>query len=304
MTGATVRLAAVLGCIALATSRLGLVAHELGGHGGMALLLGGVVTQVKLFWFAGGWIRYRLDAGEAGLLAVTVAGMAVEVVLGGILWLAVRGRTLGARLVRGAGAALVIHATWYFATGAWHGYGDGTLLYRDLGDARWPAAIAVAAVGCAMAYAVARWLAGAVAATVASRGRVVAAVALALGCNAALFVGERVVRSDAVYADTMRREDERVVERELRAWQAREVAAGAAVDDRAVAVEQQRLEDDNRQFPFRWVFAAALVAALAAGVRRSPREPAGDIPPQLVIRSAAVAAAATALVIALAVALG
>src|SRR5580692_2579173 len=126
MTGATVRLAAVLGCIALATSRLGLVAHELGGHGGMALLLGGEVTQVKLFWFAGGWIRYRIDTGEAGLLAITVAGMAVEVVIGGILWLTVRGGTLGARLVRGAGGALVIHATWYFATGAWHGYGDGT----------------------------------------------------------------------------------------------------------------------------------------------------------------------------------
>src|SRR5579884_945516 len=115
MTGATARLSVVLACVALATSRLGLVLHELGGHGGMALALGGSITEVKLFWFAGGWIRYRVDTGATGLLAIACGGMAIETVLGLALWLGVRGTTLGSRLVRAAGGAVLVHASWYFA---------------------------------------------------------------------------------------------------------------------------------------------------------------------------------------------
>src|SRR5450432_4754623 len=54
-----IRLTALLLAVALATSRLGLLAHELVGHGGTTLLVGGRVTDVQLFWFAGGWIRYQ-----------------------------------------------------------------------------------------------------------------------------------------------------------------------------------------------------------------------------------------------------
>jgi hypothetical protein len=110
MTGATVRLAAVLGCVALAASRLGLVAHELAGHGGAVTVLGGTVAAVRLFWFAGGWVSYHVETSEAGLLAIALAGMATEAVIGGVLWLTVSGRTLGARLVRAAGGAAIVHA--------------------------------------------------------------------------------------------------------------------------------------------------------------------------------------------------
>src|SRR4051794_38248259 len=71
------RLAGLLACIALATSRMGLIGHELLGHGGMALALGGHVDQVQLFWFAGGWIRYHLSAPSQGAtLAIAMAGIA------------------------------------------------------------------------------------------------------------------------------------------------------------------------------------------------------------------------------------
>jgi hypothetical protein len=299
MTGATARLAAVLGCVALATSRLGLVLHELGGHGGVALALGGTITEVKLFWFAGGWIRYSVDTGTAGLLAITCGGMAIETLVGVSLWLGARGRALGARLVRGAGGGVLVHASWYFATGTWHGYGDGTLLYRELGDARWPAAIAGALLGCTAAFATARWLFGAVVATVARRRQLALALACAVGLNAGLFLGERLVRTDVVYAQAMQREDQRVVTRELVRWQVEQHQAGVQVDEAQLAAKQQALEDENRQFPFRWIYAIALFGAILAGAHRSTRQDRAVIAGRLVVAAAGIATAATALVIAL-----
>ena len=112
-----VRLAVLLACVALATSRLGLLAHELVGHGGTALAVGAHVVQVRLFWFAGGWIRYVGVPSPAAALAIAMGGIAVELALGTALVLAVRGESLGRRILRGVGAALILHATWYLATG-------------------------------------------------------------------------------------------------------------------------------------------------------------------------------------------
>jgi len=67
----TFRLAALLACVALATSRLGLIGHELVGHGGVALAAGATDLEVQLFWFAGGWIRYQLAESS---LAASLAG--------------------------------------------------------------------------------------------------------------------------------------------------------------------------------------------------------------------------------------
>ena len=82
-----------------------------------------------------------------------MGGIAVELVLRTAL--RARGAwrdTLGRRIVRGVGAALVLHASWYLATGAFSGFGDGVLLYRELGAARVPVAIGAGLVTCAAAY--------------------------------------------------------------------------------------------------------------------------------------------------------
>src|SRR5450432_3773037 len=150
---AVLRLAGLLALVALATSRIGLLAHELLGHGGAALAVGADVTEVQLFWFAGGWIRYHLPgAPMASALVIAMGGIAVELACGTLLAVAARGTTLGRRLVRGIGAALVVHGSWYLATGAWHGYGDGVQLYHVLGNARYPVAIAAGLVTCASGY--------------------------------------------------------------------------------------------------------------------------------------------------------
>ncbi len=269
------RLAGLLAAVALATSRLGLLAHELIGHGGTALAVGGQVTAVQLFWFAGGWIRYHFPAppGTAALLAIAMGGVAVEVVCGAALWLAVRGDGLGRRLLRAVGAVLVVHATWYFATGAWHGYGDGQLLRQELGTHRFAVAIAAGAVTCACGFAAARAIVGPLAATL-TRHRLAGLAIAALvagGLHAGLAAGELHVRHDVTYQQVMQPERERLVERDLSRWAAYERTHGGAVTDADRAAEQARLEREHHEFPFAWLLGACAVLAIGAGAWRSWR---------------------------------
>lgn len=269
------RLASLLACVALATSRLGLIGHELVGHGGTALALGGTIDQVQLFWFAGGWIRYHLAApSEPAALAIAMAGIALEFVTGCVLWFAARGETLGRRVTRGIGCALALHASWYLATGAFHGFGDGLILYRMLGSWRAPVAIAAGLVTAAAGYLGAREVLGALAGTLSGSrkarlaGTIVAAV-LAAGTHAALTAGELAARSDPTYAQTMQPERERVVARELADWQAVQAQQGVEVTQEQKRVEEKRLTRVHRPFPFVPLLAIATGLAILAGAWRT-----------------------------------
>jgi len=287
-----VRLAVLVAFVALATSRLGLVAHELVGHGGMALAVGARILEVRLFWFAGGWIRYVGAPGLAAVLAISMAGIAVELVAGTALWLAVRGDSLGRRIVRGIAAALVLHATWYLATGAFHGFGDGVVLYRVLGAWRVPVAVAAGAMTCAAGYLGAREVFGALTATLPRRrlSGTLAALAAAGALHAGLAIGELKLRADRTYAQTMAPERERVVTQ----WIAAHPDAPAPV--RAAAV--QKLEAEHTTFPFVWLLAVATVISVIAGARRAKPANEAPVPRRLLVAWAVAAALAIALVIA------
>lgn len=288
------RLGALLACVALATSRFGLLAHELVGHGGTAVVVGAHVVEVKLFWFAGGWIRYVGAPSVAAALAIAMGGIAVETVAG-VALVCVRGATLGRRIVRGIGYALVLHASWYLATGAFSGFGDGVLLYRELGSARLVVAVAAALVTCTMGYLGAREVLGALAAT---QRRPLAGTALAVvlagGLHAALAIGELRLRRDPTYAETMAPERERQITAELAQWRASHPTA--AEPERAAAA--QGIEQAHpRSFPFTAVLAIATVLAVGAGARRA-KPGAGPITRRLLITWAVAAAIAIAIVIA------
>ncbi len=266
------RLAGLLAALALVASRLGLIGHELVGHGGTALVFGARITDVKLFWFAGGWILYHLDSPSlAATLAIAMGGIAMELVCGTTLWFAVRGTGLGRRLVRGIGAALVVHGSWYLATGAWSGFGDGVVLYHLLGDARIPVAIAAGAITCLAAYAGTREVFGALVATLPARriGGVLVAIAFAAGLHVALTVTELTLRRDSTYVAVMQPERERLVERDLAAWAAQQRERGVEITPHARASEAARLEAVHRTFPFGWLLGCAVAVAVIAGVRRA-----------------------------------
>lgn len=299
------RLALVVAGVALATSRIGLIGHELVGHGGMALACGARISDVRLFWFAGGWIRYQLvEPTLPAVLAIAMAGIGLELIGGLALWLGVRGGTLGRRLVRGVGAALVIHATWYLATGAFHGFGDGLVLYRALGSARTPVAIGAGLVTCTAAYLAARQVLGALAATLPGTGwlrvgGVIAAALLAGSLHAGLAAGELAVRRDATYAATMAPERDRVIAKELAAWQRDQLARGAQIDDAERRAERIRIASKHETFPFVWLLAAATIASVIAGAVRTRRVPDERISNRLLAVTLAVAAAAIGAVIVL-----
>lgn len=299
----TMRLAWLLLAVALATSRFGLIAHELVGHGGTAVAVGGQVTDVQLFWFAGGWIRYHFAAppSTAALLAISIGGVAIEAIAGILLW-CVRGDALGRRLIRGVGAALVVHATWYFATGAWHGYGDGQLLHHVLGSARYPVAIFAGALTCGCAFAGARAIVGPLAGTQTTHrlaGLAIAAV-LAGGIHAGLAIAEVRIRGDVTYKEIMAPERERLVERDLEKWAAYERAHGGEVSEARRAQQQHQLEQVHRDFPFAWLLGICVAIALLVGARRS----FSSIRPfaisrRLLVRAATCAGIAVAAVIAI-----
>jgi hypothetical protein len=202
--------------------------------------------------------------------------------------------------VRGIGATLWVHAGWYLATGAWHGYGDGTLLYRELGEARWPFAIVIGLLACAAAFAGSRWVTGAIAATLpGSRAArltgTLVAVVLAGAVNLGLDLGELRVRRDAIYRETMAPERDRLVARELAAWAAEQPQASDAERE----AEADRLAAAHRTFPFALVLALGLGAAVIAGAVRSRARPHAEVAPRLLRRIVILAGASIGVVIAI-----
>lgn len=297
MTKEVFRLAGLLAAVALATSRIGLIGHELLGHGCVALAAGARVTQVELFWFAGGWVRYTLpDPSTATVLAIMMAGIAFELIVGIGLVLAVRGDTLGRRLLRAAGTVLVVHATWYLATGAFNGFGDGRVLYRQLGDARVVVAIASGLVTCAATFLGARALTGPLVRTLpGTRRQRAAGFALAAllggGLHAVLTIGEIKLHPDARYAKVMEPERDRRIALELQAWERTQAERGAAPNPEAERAERVRLQRANETFPFVGVLALASLASLVAGIARTRGGSDERVSNQLLFRAVVIALA-------------
>ena len=196
----------------------------------------------------------------------------------------------------------MIHASWYLATGTWHGYGDGVELYRMLGDDRWLVAIPTGAVTLAASYLGARTVLPELAATI-PRARVVG-TALALVVSGAVqlgaALGEVALRRDAAYSAVMKPERDRVIASELRQWERRQVQPPSA-EERA-AIERALAAKHRKVFPFAPVLAVLTLAAILAGAFRGRGAPAGEVPRGLLVRTAAWAAGSIALVIAIDVA--
>lgn len=299
MLRGVLRLALFLLCFGLVLSRVGLVLHEVVGHGGLATLLGGELREVSLFWFGGGWVRTFTPPGEARLVAVQLGGIGVELGAAGLLALVARRARapMPRALAALAGYVLAAHALWYAATGIWHGFGDGARLHGLLGAARHAVALGAAGLLCALAVAGTRTLLRTLAPRLAGPWprRLVAtlgAAALAGGAHAALAYGELAVRRDETYRLTMRSAAQRSHEERLAALQAELERGGVLV----VRVEELR-RAPPRPFPFSGALAVAAAASALAGAwslrRREPAvEGALELSPSALRRAGLAAASA------------
>jgi hypothetical protein len=309
---ATARLALFALGVALITSRVGLVTHELLGHGGAAKACDADIREVHLYYTAGGWIGY--DRAEPWTwptaIFVQLAGLAVQVMIAAgaavAAWLAARrGKTMLAVALGGAALGLFVHGGFYFAAGTYHGVGDGTLVHQKLGDARgwltWP----VAAVLVAVTYAGARRLAVSVRAWLPARSAAaqLGALALALGTAAGAHAGmaatELALRPSPTYQAIMKPAREKAIDADVATWAAAEAQAGRAPDRSALRARRQRLDAERpKTFPFGPLLGVAIALAAAVGaVRGRPVSPSGGEPVGLpnhavvwAVTSAAVAA--------------
>jgi hypothetical protein len=296
---AVARLAAWCLAVSLVISRAGLLVHELVGHGGAAYAVGGAVTDLHVYLFAGGWIEYGGSArwSPTALAVVSLAGIAVELAVAGAL--AAWARRTDALALRAAAWALAIHAALYLAIGTADGVGDGVWLHRRLGAARAAVVVPVTLVAALAAAVAARRLGAALLARLPAhrprhqRAQLVLALALAGGAHAALVVGELRLRPDPVYASVMATEQRRVVERELAAWR----AAHPTVDDAALRAARAAIA--ARHPARRWApwivvaVAAAVVLGLAgARARAAPAAPA-PLAPAVIAALAAVVTVGT-----------
>jgi hypothetical protein len=270
---AVARLVLLLTCLGLTLSRIGLVVHEVLGHGGAAIGFGGRVVEMQLFWFGGGWVRTSTPETTAlSAPAIQLAGIAAELVVGAALLLGTRRRHQrgAAKALAGlAGYLFVAHGLWYAATGIWHGFGDGAYLHHRLGSVRYPVAIVLGCALCIGAAGAARALCSAFAPALPGSStrrviQVVAAAVAAAGLHAALTFGELAVRDDDTYRQTMRTATQRQLDDQLARWQAAMAARGHTV----MATERDakaRALRPPRPFPFALALAATALASAAAG---------------------------------------
>ena len=281
--------------------------HELVGHAAAANALGAGVSDVELYWFAGGWVRYDRDTAWslADVLVVQLGGITLQLVGGlvAIAWARRRPGWLGVAII-GFGAGWLIHAAAYLAIGTWHGFGDGTALHRVLGGWRAAVAIPAAALAIAATFFAARALAGRLAATIParSRGRQLGLLAVALAVAGGLHFGaaraELAVRADPTYGAIMKPQRDRDVERAFAAWLAEQRARGLDPDAILRDRERQRLDRARPRSPFGAILIVAIALAGLAGAATSRRHAAAALDRRALATAAVVAAAAVVVVIA------
>jgi hypothetical protein len=273
-----VRLVGLCTLSALLTSRVTLIVHELIGHGAVARAFGAEIVEIGLFLFAGGWIRYEHGPwGMGQALATSLGGIGLEILLGIAALVLARRPARGSPLRFGLaafGAIDLVHAGYYLATGAHHGYGDGFAVHHILGESRPWLVIPASAATVAAAYLVARrlgaeaepWLAGG------TRGRRLASLlvaALAAGAvHGALAVGETRLFPQGTYQKVKETESDRDVARELAAWRAAALRRGVEPDAEALARAREKFEAEHRQFPLMIVLGILVAIACAAGAVR------------------------------------
>ncbi|HUQ04206.1 MAG TPA: hypothetical protein VM261_17020 [Kofleriaceae bacterium] len=272
--------------MALVTSRVGLVTHELVGHGGAAKAYDADIRDVHLYYTAGGWISY--DRTEAwtwtSAIVVQLAGIAVELVMAivaglGAWWAARRGpgperRALAAAL-GGAALGFFVHAGFYFAAGVHHGMGDGTLVHQKLGSARgwltWPVAVVlvtVTYVGARRLGAVVRaWLPAR--STAAQLGALAVALGAAAGAHAGMAATELALRPSPTYQAIMKPAREKAIDADVARWADAELRAGRAPDRTAIRARRANLDRERpRTFPFGPLLGVAIALAAAVGAAR------------------------------------
>ncbi|MBT8491964.1 MAG: hypothetical protein KJO07_02795, partial [Deltaproteobacteria bacterium] len=274
--------------LALTFSRVSLVAHEFVGHGGPAVLLGGTISDYRLYLFAGGRIHYhRAEAYSfAERLVISTGGITLELILAGIaVWLARRARK-GSLLEVGLLAYATgnaVHAVYYLAVGIHYQIADGAMLHRLLGSdgARLAVVVPLVALSSYLAFLGAKAVLSRLGPQLVGFRRrglmLLVAVVLALGTHAALTVASLRIEDDRTYAQLMRSKAERKAALEAARLRAEMIRRGQAIDRVRIDQVRTRTLERERPWPLRPVLLLCIaVACIVGGVRRAELSPSPE----------------------------
>ncbi|PJB36544.1 MAG: hypothetical protein CO108_23060 [Deltaproteobacteria bacterium CG_4_9_14_3_um_filter_63_12] len=287
------RLCALFTLLALATSRVTLLLHELIGHALLAWLSGSGLAEYRFFAFGGGWVRYAqpdaISAFEAH--GVALGGVALELLLSASIFLWMK-RTPGMtprspwRFSLTLYASIIaIHALFYAVAGIHYGFGDGRALHWSLGGAR-AAVVATGALAlCLLVFVFVRdrtaeWSSLLGDTRFSMRLTKLALAALLAGaCHVGLTVGEQRLFGSQTHDQIMASEQDRSVEGEVESFVAAQKAAG--VEPSAAELEEFRALslERHRPFPLYWVLFPAFGVAAILGASRSRRNTVASVAP-------------------------
>lgn len=284
MAPGALRLTLLLFLLGLAASRLGLLLHELAGHAGVAALFGCRLDALRLFVFGGGYVGY--DCAQpllpAQRLAVDQGGIALELVVGALLYAASRRREQGLAglALAGFGLLYLLHGGFYLVTGVHDGVGDGRSLHGLLGAARAPLVALGSLVLVGACFGFARGLARRLApslAPAAPRARLAllaGALLAATAAHAGLMKAEQGFAADQAYAASFRPQREVEIDAQLRRY-----AAERPRTHEELGAQRRTLETRSAQFPLTPLLGTGMALASLAGLglevlRRRAGEPA------------------------------
>ena len=254
------------------TTRLGTLIHELFGHGGAAILVGGRIDRIVIHLFATGYCSYTLEGeGLWEILFIRLAGIALNFATGIAVALFIARRdaswevqsSLCIFAIVSIGSQLL-----YMVLGTYYDHGDPTILSELLGPAKWivwlPFLVLVAPASFSLATLFLR-----------SQERIfpcdgktarVAIAALTIGAASILYgLCFYIEGKTTGFAGGMAASESRI------ATAAEEAIAGEALSDEERAKRLEEIEDELRPFPiYVPLLIIVSVSTVVAFVRQRP----------------------------------
>jgi len=267
------------------SGRTGLLLHEFAGHTFSWHLLGGNISEFRLFLFGGGRVHYEwtpavANLPEASILFVQLSGISVELATGLLLgWLAQSvnaSRPINALLIATA-SLLLVHSFFYLFVCAYYGYGDGVLLFKGLqGNVRLGFLFIAFSSTIGAAFLVSFFFSPVVRSWLAERNPkkqlvvVVLSGLVAVLLHGTFTLGEQIWMKDTVYAGIKTPEKVRWKEKELQQFILHyKQEQGREPEKDEIAFVAKELEKKYSQFPIELPLGGSVLAALILGFHYS-----------------------------------
>jgi hypothetical protein len=275
-------------CICTSVSRFLLLIHEFIGHGLTALLIGGKIKSFHMFLFWGGWIQpiYSQDLTPLQRLFVSMGGITTELVVGSCSLILMKRFVKQPNLsiwLMGIGATSIIHALAYLSTGAFHGTGDGWVIFTLFPDWRLSVSLVSAVILLASCLILTKKAVRLVGHLISPStptnlfGSIAFALLVTATIQGSLLLVERAYTETSSYEETVYKTmPERHAQAELR-----EYIETKHPTKEQIELKKVELAEKNQEFPFRIILFSICLIVIGIGGFLGCRGLENDVIPKL-----------------------